>query len=261
MNEQEHDMRLRVFDDRSALGASAAADIAASIRRRLAEQGSVRMVFAAAPSQTETLAALAAAPGIDWSRVTTFHMDEYIGLDPSAPERFGNWLREHLFDALPFEAVHLLDPADDPDGAAERYATLLGEAPVDIVVLGIGENGHIAFNDPPVADFDDPRAVKVVELDDACRLQQVADDCFATVDDVPTSALTLTIPTLVGASELFCVVPGVRKAEAVRATLEERVTTSWPSTVLRTHDSCTLYVDADAASLLSPVVAHQSIAV
>lgn len=206
-----HEPAVRRFPDRDALGRAAARDIATTLVRKLAAQPDVRVVFAAAPSQQETLDALAAEPGIDWQRVTAFHMDEYLGLAPEAPQRFGTWLRTALFDRLPFGTVHLIDPpdADDDEPAArvERYDALLAAAPIDLVCLGIGVNGHLAFNDPP-ADLHDAARVRVVELDDVCRQQQVDDGCFDEFDDVPRQAITLTVPALLAADELFCMVPG-----------------------------------------------------
>ncbi|MFB9950349.1 6-phosphogluconolactonase [Rhizobium puerariae] len=234
------------FATRAEMGAAAAADIAAALAGRLARQSGVRMVFAAAPSQADMLKALCAAPGIDWSRVAAFHMDEYIGLPPSSPARFGNWLDEHVFSRLPFAAVHRITP--EPDAAAEvrRYCDLLNEAPVDFVCLGIGVNGHIAFNDPPVADFNDPADVKIVELDDICRQQQVDDDCFPDLASVPHRAVTLTVPRLMRADRLFCVVPGAVKRLAVSKTLYGPLSTECPASVLRIHEACTLYLDKDS---------------
>lgn len=234
------------------MGKAAAADIAAELRTRLGAgpDATVRMVFAAAPSQRETLDNLVTEPDIDWSRVTAFHMDDYIGLADDAPERFSSWLREVIFDRLPFGRVELLRTDGDPEQRAREYAEKLAEAPIDIVVLGIGVNGHIAFNDPPVADFNDPHSVKVVELDDVCRQQQVDDGCFPTFDDVPTHALTLTIPRLLAADRLFCIVPGAAKAPAVRRTLRDPISTEVPATALRTHPSVKLYLDKESASEL-----------
>ncbi|GAA2080916.1 glucosamine-6-phosphate deaminase [Pseudolysinimonas kribbensis] len=245
-------LRVETLDDRRALGIRAGADVAAELRRLLERQASVRAMFAAAPSQTETLEALVAAPGIDWNRVTAFHMDEYVGLRHGAPERFGAWLSRALFDRVPFGAVHVIDPGDDPDAEAARYGALVTEAPMDLVCLGIGVTAHLAFNDPPDADLADPAAVKLVELDLESRRQQVADECFAALDEVPTHALTVTIPPLVAGRRLFCMVPGALKARAVRATLREPVSAGTPSTVLRGHPACTLYLDAESAALLDP---------
>lgn len=243
---------IRVHDDRESLGAAAADDIAAELRRLLASQDGVRMIFAAAPSQHDTLTALIKAPDVDWSRVTAFHMDEYLGLPATAPERFGSWLQQNLFEHLPFGAVHLIGAGDeaDADAAVRRYTDLLAEAPIDLVCLGIGVNGHIAFNDPPVADFADPVSVKVVELDDICRQQQVDDDCFPTLSEVPTRAVTLTVPALIAAPRLFCVVPAPAKAAAVWETVFGRLGPQCPSTILRTHPGCTMYLDRQSAALL-----------
>jgi glucosamine-6-phosphate deaminase len=225
------------------MGAVAADEIAAELRHLLASQNQVRMVFAAAPSQSEVLASLVAAKDVDWRRVVAFHMDEYIGLPPEAPQRFGNWLGRNIFDLLPFAEVHRMMPGADPEATARDYATMLNEAPIDIVQLGIGVNGHIAFNDPPVADFNDPLDVKVVELDQVCRQQQVDDDCFSTLGDVPFQAITITIPRLLRAGKLFCMVPGEVKRNAVRGTLEGPISTDCPASILRRVDNCILYLD------------------
>ncbi len=244
--ERSNALPIYVGSSRVAMGERAASDVAAELRRRLATQPGVRMIFAAAPSQSEMLEALVAEPGIDWSRVTAFHMDEYLGLAENAPQRFGLWLRRAIFDKLPFGATHLLAPGNDPDAAAAAYAKLLDKAPIDIVCLGIGANGHLAFNDPP-ADLNDPASVKIVALDDACRQQQVDDKCFPTFADVPERALTLTIPRLLAADRLFCCVPGAMKRDAVRRTLTEPISRDCPATALRTHPHCVLYLDPDSA--------------
>lgn len=239
-------LRVQVYADRRALGQAAGTDAAAAIRSAQSSKGIVRMIFAAAPSQNEALAALVAAPGIDWSRIHAFHMDEYIGLDESAPQRFGRFLRDRLFDQVRPGRTHLIDSSGDAVAECQRYAALLRQAPIDIVCLGIGENGHIAFNDPPVADFADRELVKVVQLDEACRQQQVNDGCFASLAQVPTHALTLTIPALMAGAHLFCSVPGPTKRQAVRRTLSDTISTDCPSTILRRHADCTLYVDAES---------------
>jgi glucosamine-6-phosphate deaminase len=238
----DYEPTLRRFPDRETLGKAAAHDIAEALTKRLASQAEVRMIFASAPSQEATLRALAGQPGIDWGRVTAFHMDEYIGLAPDAPQRFGNWLREVLFDRVPIAAAHLIDP----DVPVERYTALLTAAPIDILCLGIGVNGHLAFNDPP-ADFDDTALVKLVELDDVSRRQQVDDGCFGTFDDVPNRAITLTIPALLSAAELFCMVPGAQKRAAVTRALFGPIGGDLPASALRTHPHCTIYVDEESA--------------
>ena len=230
------------FPSRQAMAARAARDMAAELRRRLSEQASVRMVFAAAPSQADTLAGLMAAPDIDWSRVTAFHMDEYVGLPPAAPQRFANWLDERVFSQAPFAAIHRLAPGEDASETARDYARRLDEAPIDVIGLGIGVNGHIAFNDPP-AELDDPLDVKVVDLDRVCRQQQVDDDCFDSLDTVPRQAITLTVPRLMRAERLFCVVPASAKRDAVRKALHGPISGDCPASVLRRHPACTLYLE------------------
>jgi glucosamine-6-phosphate deaminase len=239
-------LRVKRFDSRAALGVDAAQDVAAYLRQRLSEQDVVRMVFAAAPSQNEFLAALAVIPDLDWSRIHAFHMDEYIGLEPDAPQRFSHFLRQHLFDVVLPGEVHLIPSHGDPAAICADYSQKLNAAAIDVVCLGIGENGHLAFNDPPVADFNDPCSVKVVQLDDACRQQQVNDGCFATFAAVPTHAVTLTIPALMSGARLFCMVPGASKRAAVQATLHNAISTACPATCLRQHPNCTLYTDSDA---------------
>ena len=179
-------------------------------------------------------------------------MDEYIGLDKDAPQGFGKYLRDRLFDQVPFKSVNCIDcTAVDPEAEGERYSQVLRDNPTDIVCLGIGENGHIAFNDPPVADFNDPKLVKIVELDPVCRQQQVNDGCFATLSDVPTHALTLTVPALVRAPYAVCVVPATTKAQAVHDTLcNDEISEKCPATILRRHDNATLYIEPNSASLL-----------
>lgn len=207
-------------------------------------------MFAAAPSQSEMLAALRDETNIEWQRITAFHMDEYIGLEPGAPQRFGNWLSRTFFDHVPLKQAHLIEPGSDPGAACTHYASLLAEAPMDLVLLGIGTNGHLAFNDPP-ADLHDPVAVKVVELDLTCRQQQVLDGCFGTLEAVPKTAITVTVPALLSGEELFCCVPGRQKAQAVRAALESPISGICPATALRTHPRCTIYLDPESASMIA----------
>jgi glucosamine-6-phosphate deaminase len=238
--------RIETLPTRAACGAAAGRAAAEALRAVIAANGAARVVFAAAPSQSEMLAALMAAPAIDWSKVTAFHMDEYIGLAAGAPQRFAAWLDRHLFEEVRFGRVERIRP--EPDAAAEcgRYAALLAEAPIDLVCLGIGVNGHVAFNDPPVADFDDPLDVKIVELDAVCRQQQVDDGAFATFADVPREAITLTVPRLMRADRLICTVPGPAKRAAVAATSRGPLSTECPASILRTHPACTLYLDRES---------------
>jgi len=240
-------LNVGVYATRVEMGAEAARRVTEKIQSLLREQPVVNIIFAAAPSQEEFLQALWQS-SIEWGRIRAFHMDEYIGLPPGAVQSFGNFLRERLFDKAPFLAVHYIDgDAVDQGKECQRYADLLKKYPPDIVCMGIGENGHIAFNDPPVADFADPYVVKVVELDLACRQQQVNDGCFAELRSVPTHAITLTIPTLMAAPYIYCIVPGRLKAEAVFNTLHREIIEAYPATILRNHAHAELFLDRMSA--------------
>ena len=241
---------VRIYDTRRNMGEAAAADVAACIRELLAVKQEIYMIFAAAPSQNEFLAALAAAPGIEWNRIHALHMDEYVGLPADAPQGFGNFLRAAIFGQVPFASVDYIGTESDPDETCRRYAALLQGIQVDIVCMGIGENGHIAFNDPPVADFNDPLTVKKVALDETCRLQQVHDGCFARIEEVPRYAVTLTVPTMFRARYIFCIVPAPTKANAVRATVCGPISEQCPASILRTHEHAILYTDSDSAAAL-----------
>lgn len=240
-----------VSPTRDQMGKEAAIAVSRKIREIQQEKETVNMVFASAPSQNEFLFYLRQEEDIDWSRINAFHMDEYIGLDSSAPQNFANFLQERLFDFVPVGNFYRINGnAADIQEEIVRYSNLLAENPIDIICMGIGENCHIAFNDPHVADFNDPEVVKIVALDETSRIQQVNDGCFDSLDAVPTHALTLTIPTLVAPPHLYCIVPGPLKARAVKNTLEADITPEYPSTILREHPDATLFVDTDSASLL-----------
>ena len=243
-------MSVKIFENRDLMGAAAAKDCADRIRALLKEKGEIRMIFAAAPSQNDMLLHLCEEEGIDWTRIHAFHMDEYIGLDPKAPQCFSNFLKAHIFDLKPFASVNLINAGADKDEEIARYAALLAEKPIDIVCMGIGENGHIAFNDPHVADFNDPALVKAVSLDEKCRQQQVNDGCFKHIDEVPKYAMTLTVPMLMNATYKFCVVPAPTKAWAVNETVNGAIGEACPATVMRKSENCILYCDADSAALL-----------
>jgi glucosamine-6-phosphate deaminase len=210
----------------------------------------LNIIFAAAPSQDEMLEALIRQSGIDWQRINAFHMDEYIGLSADAPQSFGNYLNARIFKKVPFGSVNLINGQSAPKAECIRYSQLLQAFPPDIVFMGIGENGHIAFNDPHVALFDDPETIKIVDLDLVSRLQQVHDGCFSELDLVPRQALTLTIPTLMSAERIFCIVPAKTKAKAVFNTLNKPVMEEYPATILRKHASAELFLDSDSASLI-----------
>lgn len=240
-------LRVRIFETRQEMGDCAGAEAAEILKKLLAEKEAVNVMFAAAPSQNETLAALLEDPAIDWSRINAFHMDEYVGLDPEHPAGFRNYLRRAVFDRKKFKSVHLINGnAPDPVAEARRYDALLREHPLDLCILGVGENGHIAFNDPPVADFHDQAFVKLVQLEQRCREQQVHDGCFACIDQVPTHALTVTVPGLCQAGVMICSVPAPTKAEAIRRMLRGEISTECPASILRLHSDARLYVDADA---------------
>ena len=248
---KQDQLEIKKYTTRQEMGAGAAADVERVIAQIIQEKGHINMIFAAAPSQNEMLQNLLHSERIDWSKVNAMHMDEYVGLPEGNPQSFGAYLNDHIFRHKQFKSVHYIHGAA-PDAAVEcaRYTRILQQYPVDVVCLGIGENGHIAFNDPWVAEFQDQEAVKVVQLDEICRNQQVNDGCFPSIDDVPTHAITLTIPSLMAAKHMFCVVPAATKAEAVKNTVHGPITEDCPASILRTHSSAVLYCDADSGRYL-----------
>jgi glucosamine-6-phosphate deaminase len=242
---------VRIYDQRELMGAQAAAEVGDKISKLLEDQEFVNIIFASAPSQNEFLAQLGARGDIDWTRINAFHMDEYLGLPEDAPQAFGNFLKERLLGRLPLHSAHYINgnPQNVTDECS-RYGSLLEQYPADMVCLGIGENGHIAFNDPPVADFHDRVLVKRVGLDGECRQQQVNDGCFSLLEQVPDFALTLTIPALMKARFIYAVVPGKLKAGAVFNTLHKPVDPHYPSTILRKHPHVVLFLDKQSGELL-----------
>ena len=243
-------LTVEVYDDRAGMGQAAAGMVAAAIKARAKVAETVHVIFAAAPSQNELLRALADDRAVPWAQVDAFHMDEYLGIDPNHPASFRRYLQEHLFGQVPLKSQTLIpaESADRPLKVCLDYETALFAKPTDIVCAGIGENGHLAFNDPPVADFQDLVRVKIVRLDESCQAQQVHDGCFATIGDVPTHAYTLTVPALLAAKTLAVVVPGPRKADVVRATLRGPISEKCPASVLRTHSGAVLFLDRESAS-------------
>jgi glucosamine-6-phosphate deaminase len=227
---------VEVRSDRTALGKAAGAHAARVLVQALAERRIARLMLAAAPSQSVTLKELAGHHEVDFSRVECFHMDEYLGLPPDAPQAFGGWLERHFLAGLNVKAFH---------GISDRYAAVMGTEPFDLLLCGLGVNGHLAFNDPP-ARFDDPEPVRVVELDQTSRQQQVDEGHFPAIADVPTHALTVTIPRLLNARTVIASVPGAAKRQAVQDTLNQPIDGRWPGTALRTHSNAHLYVDADS---------------
>ncbi|MHB1688354.1 MAG: glucosamine-6-phosphate deaminase [Ignavibacteriaceae bacterium] len=245
-------LKVVVAHDRQRLSELSVNRVSKLIRELLNQKEEVRMVFAAAPSQNEFLFELTSNKDIDWNRITAFHMDEYIGLPEGAPQLFSKYLTEHLFSKLKFKKVNLINSqAKNILQECGRYELLLKENPLDIICMGIGENGHIAFNDPPVANFNDPQFVKIVNLDLRCRLQQVNDGCFNKLEEVPQMAITLTVSALLSGSYLNIVVPGKRKAEAIRKTLYENISTGCPASIVRKHDNAILYLDSDSANQIN----------
>ncbi|MBR3942111.1 MAG: 6-phosphogluconolactonase [Clostridia bacterium] len=248
-------LQVQAFPNRDEMGKASAKDVAACIKKLLAEKDEINMIFAAAPSQNDMLYYLVREEDIEWNKINAFHMDEYIGLNADAPQCFSNFLKQYIFDLVPFKSVNLINPAaESAEEECARYTKLLLDNPVDIVCMGIGENGHIAFNDPHVADFNDPKTVKVVSLDEMCRTQQVHDGCFETLDQVPKYAMTLTIPTLMKATYKFCVVPAPTKANAVKETVLGEISERCPATAMRVNDNSIMYLDADSSALIQDLL-------
>jgi glucosamine-6-phosphate deaminase len=230
---------------------AAAKEAASILRSTLAKRGSARVIVGTGNSQDDMIRTLVETPGLDWNRIEVFHMDEYVGMPDEHPASFRRWLKTHLVDIVhPAKAHYLRGDATDLVQECERYAAELHSGPIDICFIGFGENGHIAFNDPAVANFHDPLAVKRVTMDKRCRLQQVGEGHFPTLEAVPTDALSLTCPELLRAEHLICTVPDQRKAEAVKNALTGPITEACPGSVVRTHPAATIYLDADSASLL-----------
>ena len=245
---------IRIYDTRKEMGEAAAADIENAVCEVLKTKDHCNMIFAAAPSQNEVLEALAASKKIDWSRINAYHMDEYIGLAQDAPQGFANFLRRGLFDKVPFALVNCLDSTNEPNAECERYGALLSANPTDIVCMGIGENGHIAFNDPP-ADFETDKAYIIVNLDQTCKQQQVNEGWFGSLDEVPAQAISMTVPQILKSRTIVTIVPGIRKSDAIQKTLSaETVTNLVPATILKTHPDWNLFLDGDSASKAIPQV-------
>ena len=238
-------------DSRKEMGEAAARDAAEALRRIGREKDEIRVIFAAAPSQNEFLDALK-NEDVPWEKIVAFQMDDYVDLAPEAPQRFSAFLKEHIWDHVPVKKIHILSCFDEESGQAEilRYGRLLREHPLDAAFIGIGENGHIAFNDPDVADYFDPAEIKRIPMDERSRIQQVHDGRFASLDEVPHAALTVTLPVILRAKQIFCVVPAGTKAQAVKAALEGPIGTKCPASALRLIDRAVLYLDADSASML-----------
>ncbi|MFZ0806668.1 MAG: glucosamine-6-phosphate deaminase [Candidatus Sulfotelmatobacter sp.] len=243
-------MTIKIFDDKISLGRAAARQAADAIRHAIQNKGHARMIAASAASQFELLDALTNSPGIAWDRVELFHLDEYIGLPAHHPASFRNFLRTRLIDKVGITHAHLLDGERDPSDVIREVGAALQKAPIDVALVGIGENGHLAFNDPP-ADFETEEPYIVVTLNEACRNQQLGEGWFANLDEIPRQAISMSIRQILKAREIICAVPDARKARAVAACLEGEISPLAPASILRTHPNATVYLDKNSAALLT----------
>lgn len=251
-------MNVEVHGDKKAAGMAAARSAADAIRSLTENYDSLAVIFATGLSQMQTLDALTSIEGLPWGKIEGFHMDEYVGISADHPASFRRYLRERLTSKVAMKEFHEIDgSAPDPENTASDYSALLRAANPQLCLLGIGENGHLAFNDPGVADFSDPQDAKIVYLDAACRGQQVAEGWFASDDEVAAAAITLTIPALLRVPRLIVSVPGHRKAAVVRRALSESLSTDCPATILRTHPNTTVYLDLESAAQLDGVLVLQ----
>src|SRR5688572_16571316 len=243
-------MRVKTYSHRSTMSVAAAAQAAGALRDAIRERGRARIVAATGTSQFEFLDALTMAPGIDWTRVEMFHLDEYVGLAVDPPASFRKYLLERLIRKTGMTRYHLLDAEHDAAATADRVGEAIAKAPIDVAFVGIGENGHLAFNDPP-ADFVTEQPYLIVTLDAACRRQQVGEGWFASADEVPTHAISMSVRQILKSREIICVVPDARKAPAVKACIDGEVSPMAPASILQTHANATIYLDRESASLLS----------
>jgi glucosamine-6-phosphate deaminase len=243
-------MHLRVFEERNSLGKAAAEQAAAAIQKAIREKDKARIIGASAASQFEFLKALTAMPAIDWARVELFHLDEYIGLPMTHPASFCRFLQDRLISKTGIAQYHLLDGEKDPTETIRRTNEAIGASPIDVAFVGIGENGHLAFNDPP-ADFETEEPYIVVNLDEACRRQQVGEGWFPDLQAVPTQAISMSVRQVLKSIEILAVVPGPKKAQAIQACFDGPISPNAPSSILRTHSNTTIYLDRESAALLN----------
>jgi glucosamine-6-phosphate deaminase len=243
-------MILKLFEDKASLAKAAADQAATAITGAIRDRGKARVIAASAASQFEFLEALTATPGIDWKRVELFHLDEYIGLPMSHPASFCKFLQERLIGKAGITNYHLLNGEENPVRVIRETSKFLSAAPIDVAFVGIGENGHLAFNDPP-ADFETEQAFIVVNLDEACRLQQVGEGWFKDLSTVPTQAISMSVRQVMKSKEILAVVPDARKAHAIKACFDGEIDRMAPSSILRTHPNATVYLDTHSAALLS----------
>jgi len=252
----ERTVIIKVFNDKIQLGEAAAQQAADAIKRAISERGRARITAATGASQFEFLNALTKTPGIDWAKVEMFHLDEYVGLPITHPASFRKYLLERLIEPTGLRNYHLLDGEDRPDEVCKRVGEEISASPIDVAFVGIGENGHLAFNDPP-ADFETDKPYIVVNLDEACRLQQVGEGWFSGVDDVPKEAISMTVKQILRAGEIICVVPDARKAQAVRNCFKKEISPQFPASILRTHGNTTVYLDEESSAFLKPHTARE----
>jgi len=250
-------MVLKLFDDKRALATAAAEQAATAIRRAVADRGKARIIAATGASQFEFLEALTSLPGIDWKQVEMFHLDEYIGLPASHPASFSKYLQERLIRKTGITHHHLLNGEENPTEVIRHTSRALREAPVDVAFVGVGENGHLAFNDPP-ADFETEEEYLMVTLDEDCRRQQLGEGWFPTLDDVPRRAISMSVRQILKAKEIICIVPDARKAKAVKSCFEGAISPLAPASILRTHPNTTVYLDQHSAALLDPAVTRSA---
>ena len=250
---QVDSLKVEAYESTEAMGRAAAESAAESLRALAARSDTVAVIFATGASQMAMLEALTAIPGLPWDKVVGFHMDEYLGISDDHPASFRRYLRERLTSKVKMRRFYGVDgTSDNPEDTCREYAELLRQHNPQLCLLGIGENGHLAFNDPAEANFEDPADIKIVSLDADCRQQQVNEGWFPSLAEVPTQAITLTIPTLLRVPRLIASVPGERKAHIVHRTLTEQISTACPATIMRQHPDTTIYLDpASAAELPS----------
>lgn len=244
-------LQIKIFENSDALGKAASMAVAQQLNDVIGKKGHANLILATGASQFSFLEHLQNET-IDWKKITVFHLDEYLGIPESHPASFRKYLKERILQKVqPGQVHYLAGDAADVNAEASRYETLLKDHPIDLACIGIGENGHIAFNDPPVADFNDPRLVKTVALDQACRMQQLGEGWFPSLDKVPTHALSLTIPAIMSCASISCVAPDERKAKAVYETIRGEISTACPASILRRHPDAVLYLDPYSAKLLA----------
>lgn len=250
-------MEITIYDSMSELGKAAGSAAANLVRQAINEKGAANIILATGTSQFETLKQLTGEKGIDWSKVVMFHLDEYIGLPVTAKASFRKYLKERFIDKVPYlKAAHLINAENNAEEECNRLGELIKKHPIDVALVGIGENAHLAFNDPP-ADFETEEPYIIVDLDEACRQQQLGEGWFETIEKVPQQAISMSIKQIMRSKQIICSVPDSRKALAVKNTVEQQVNNHYPASILQLHPDCRLYIDSASASLLSKNIIQQ----